>query len=94
MIRSFANEETRRFWETGKSRKIPPANLRKVAQRKLQMLDAATSLADLAVPPGNRLHSLTGDRSGQHAIRINDQFRICFTWRDNHANDVEIVDYH
>jgi proteic killer suppression protein len=58
------------------------------------MLDAATSLVDLTVPPGNRLHALAGDRKGQHAIRINDQFRLCFTWKGNDAYDVEIVDYH
>jgi proteic killer suppression protein len=94
LIKSFADEETRSFWETGKSIRIPPANLRNVSQRKLQILDAATSLADLLVPPGNRLHALAGDRKGQHAIRINDQFRLCFTWQGNDAYDVEIVDYH
>ena len=62
--------------------------------RKLQMLDAAARLEDLAVPPGNKLHALEGERHGQHAIRINDQFRVCFTWRDGHAHDVEVTDYH
>ena len=94
MIRSFADEQTRRFWETGKSAKIPPPNLRSVSRRKLQMLDAATQLEDLNVPPGNRLHPLQGDRKGQHAIRINDQFRVCFVWNDGHAYEVEITDYH
>lgn len=94
MIKSFADAETREFWETGKSRKRPPAELRPVARRKLMMLDAAARLDDLKVPPGNRLHALSGDRAGQHAIRINDQFRVCFTWKDGDAHGVEITDYH
>jgi proteic killer suppression protein len=65
-----------------------------VTRRKLQMLDSAGRLDDLKVPPGNKLHALMGDRAGQHAIRINDQFRVCFTWRDGDAHDVEITDYH
>ena len=94
MIKSFADEPTRTFWETGKSPRWPPANLRNVAKRKLQLLDAALRLEDLRVPPNNRLHALIGDREGQHAIRINDQFRICFVWRDGDIYDVEITDYH
>jgi toxin HigB-1 len=94
VIKSFADEETRKFWETGKSTRNPPANLRKVAKRKLLMLDAAIRLNDLKVPPGNRLHALEDDRAHQHAISINDQYRICFTWKDTDAYDVEIVDYH
>ncbi len=94
MIKSFTDAETREFWETGKSRKRPPADLRSAARRKLMMLDAARKLDDLKAPPGNRLHPLTGDRSGQHAIRINDQFRVCFTWKGGDAYDVEITDYH
>ena len=94
MIQSFADAQTREFWETGKSKKVPPANLRIVARRKLQMLDAAAQLDDLKVPPGNRLHRLQKERQGQYAIRINDQFRICFSWREGHAYDVEITDYH
>ena len=94
MIKSFAHAETRRFWETGKSARRPPANLRKIAERKLQLLDSAVKLEDLSVPPHNKLHPLTGDREGQHAIRINDQFRICFVWRDGDVYDVEITDYH
>ncbi len=94
MIKSFADAETRAFWETGKTKKRPPADIRPVTKRKLMMLDAARVLDDLKVPPGNRLHPLTGDRAGQHAIRINDQFRVCFTWRDGDAYDVEITDYH
>jgi proteic killer suppression protein len=93
LIKSFADRETREFWETGKSRKILPPELRKVARRKLLMLDAAVSLDDLKSPPGNRLHPLEGDRNGQHAIRINDQYRVCFRWDDG-AQDVEIADYH
>lgn len=94
MIKSFADKETRAFWETGRSAKRPPASLRGVARRKMQVLDSATRLSDLASPPGNRLHPLLGERAGQHAIRINDQFRICFVWDDGDAFDVEITDYH
>ena len=68
--------------------------LERIAQRKLAMLDAAVELHDLRVPPANRLEALKGDRRGQHAIRVNDQFRLCFVWRDGDAYDVEIVDYH
>jgi toxin HigB-1 len=94
VIKSFADERTRRLWETGKSAKWPPANLRHVVKRKLQMLDAVLNLDDLRVPPGNRLHSLTDDREGQYAIRINEQFRICFRWHDGNAYEIEITDYH
>lgn len=69
-------------------------NFEVVALRKLQQLHAATALEFLRVPPGNRLEALTGDRQGQHSIRINDQWRVCFVWREGHAHDVEIVDYH
>ena len=93
MIRSFADADTELLWDTGKSRRIP-ANLRTSALKKLMILRRATQLHDLAVPPGNRLEALTDDRKGQHIIRINDQFRICFTWADRDAYDVEIVDYH
>jgi proteic killer suppression protein len=65
-----------------------------VAKRKLAMVDAAKELTDLRIPPGNKLHSLQGDRVGQHAIWINDQFRVCFVWRDGNAHEVEISDYH
>ena len=78
----------------GKSKKIPPANLRLVAERKLSMLDAAVRLDDLKSPPGNRLHALANDRKSQHAIWLNDQYRICFAWREGDAYEVEIVDYH
>jgi toxin HigB-1 len=94
LIKSFADAQTREFWETGKSKKVPPPNLRSVARRKLQMVDAATQLDDLKVPPGNRLHALQRERKGQHAIRINDQFRTCFTWKNGHAYELEITDYH
>lgn len=94
MIKTFADEETRTFWETGTSRKRPPANLRSVAKRKLQMIDSAVKLEDLKVPPKNNLHPLEHDTKGQYAISINDQFRVCFTWEDGDAFDVEITDYH
>ena len=93
MIRSFADRLTERLFQRERVRGLPPAMLR-VALRKLVQLDAATVLDDLRVPPGNRLEKLRGDRAGQHSIRINDQWRICFRWRDGDAFDVEIVDYH
>jgi proteic killer suppression protein len=68
--------------------------LTKAAYKKLAILDAAGNVNDLRVPPGNRLEKLTGDREGQHSIRVNDQYRICFVWKDGNAEDVEIVDYH
>jgi len=71
-----------------------PANLQRTALRKLQQLDIAGRLADLRIPPGNRLEALKGDRRGQHSIRINDQYRLCFVWTDEGVKDVEIVDYH
>ncbi len=94
MIRSFADRDTRTCWETGKSKGMPPASLRRVALRKLLMIHAARNLDDLRVPPGNRLEELKGDRKGQHSIRINDQFRVCFIWRGGDACEVEITDYH
>ena len=93
MIRSFANRVTERLFQRERVRGLPPSLLR-VALRKLVQLDAATVLDDLRVPRGNRLEKLRGDRAGQHSIRINDQWRICFRWRDGDAFDVEIVDYH
>ena len=93
MIRSFADRVTERLFQRERVRGLPPSLLR-VALRKLVQLDAATVLDDLRVPPGNRLEKLRGDRAGQHSIRINDQWRICFRWRDGDAFDVEIVDYH
>ncbi len=94
VIRCFADRSIERFWQTGKSKGMPPANLRRAALRKLVMLNDATDLRDLAVLPGNRLEALHGDREGQYSIRINDQFRICFQWREHDAYEVEIVDYH
>jgi proteic killer suppression protein len=93
MIVSFRDPDTERFWKTGKSRSIP-ANLRRVAARKLAMLNAAVALDNLRVPPNNHLEALVKDRKGQHSIRVNDQYRICFVWRDANAYQVEIVDYH
>lgn len=93
MIRSFKDGDTKLLWETGKARRIP-ANIRVSTLKKLTILHWATSLSDLAVPGGNRLETLTGDRKGQHSIRINDQYRLCFVWRKTDAFDVEIVDYH
>lgn len=93
MIRSFRDRETERVFRGGYSRRLP-ADLQRIAQRKLAMLDAAQDLRDLRVPPGNRLERLSGDRAGQYCIRINDQWRICFAWAEGDAHDVEIVDYH
>jgi toxin HigB-1 len=93
VIRSFADADTKRLWETGVSRRIP-ANLRTSALKKLRILHRAIHLMDLVAPPGNRLEALSGDRKEQHSIRINDQFRICFVFRSEDAYDVEIVDYH
>ena len=93
MIRSFKDKTTEAV-STGKAPKGFPADLVRVAQRKMFMLDNATELTDLKVPPGNRLEALKRDRAGQHSIRINDQFRVCFRWVDGGAEDVEITDYH
>lgn len=92
MIRSFRCKDTQVLFESGKSRRF--SGVLDASARKLAMLDAATSLEFLRSPPGNRLELLRGDRSGQHSIRINDQFRICFRWSDDGPEDVEIVDYH
>jgi len=94
VIRSFRDADTHTFWETGKSNRMPPASLRRVALRKLLLLDSAGTLNDLRVPPGNRPEELKGERKGQHRIRINDQFRICFIWRNGNAFEVEITDCH
>ena len=93
MIRSFRNKETGKLFRRDRSR-VVPANLRRAALRKLLLLDAVESLGDLRVPPGNRLEKLSGDRAGQHSIRINERYRICFDWRNGNAQEVEIVDYH
>lgn len=93
MIRTFSGRETKRIWEGQRSRKLPP-DIQRVARRKLRMLNNAQDLDDLKAPPGNRLEALKGDRHGQHSIRINRQWRICFTWSGSDAFDVEIIDYH
>ncbi|MGC2322801.1 MAG: type II toxin-antitoxin system RelE/ParE family toxin [Terriglobales bacterium] len=93
MIRSFADAETERLWRTGRSKGLP-GDLLGRAKRKLAILDGATDLRDLASPPGNRLERLHGGREGQHSIRINDQWRICFRWDNADALDVEVTDYH
>ncbi|MFI5143044.1 MAG: type II toxin-antitoxin system RelE/ParE family toxin [Thermoanaerobaculales bacterium] len=93
MIRSFSDSETQRVFGRKGSRRLP-ATVQRATLRKLAMLDAAEILNDLRVPPGNRLERLHGDREGQHSIRINQQWRICFRWRDGDAYEVEIVDYH
>lgn len=93
MIRSFADPETELIWTGVRSRKLP-SDIQAVALRKLRLLNQARVLNDLRVPPGNRLEALRADRSGQHSIRINDQWRICFIWQEGGAHNVEIVDYH
>jgi len=93
VLRSFADKETERIWKRERSKLFGP-DLQRAAYRKLLLLDAAENLSDLRVPPGNRLEKLKGNRRGQHSIRINQQWRICFRWTDAGAADVEIVDYH
>ena len=93
VIRSFRDSDTERLFKRERIRRLPP-DIQRVALRKLVLLDAATSLADLRIPPANRLEKLVGNRLGQHSIRINDQWRICFRWSGGDAHDVEIVDYH
>jgi len=93
MIASFRGRETEELWRSGKSRRIP-ADLERRAFKKLAILNAAITLDNLKVPPGNGLEALRGNRTGQHSIRVNDQYRVCFVWRDGNAFEVEIVDYH
>ncbi|MCY2952765.1 MAG: type II toxin-antitoxin system RelE/ParE family toxin [Planctomycetota bacterium] len=93
MIKSFRSAEVRRLF-TGQPAWNLPADIQRPARRKLLMLDAAADLEDLRIPPGNRLEALRGNRAGQHSIRINAQWRICFSWKNGDAYDVEIVDYH
>ena len=93
VIQSFADRDTERLFQRAPVRRFP-AELRRSMLRKLGLVDAAEQLTDLRVPPGNRLEKLTGNRAGQHSIRVNDQWRICFRWKDGNAYDVEIVDYH
>ena len=93
MIRNFADKETERVWNGVRSRKLPP-DIQNGALMRLRMLNQAKTLDDLRTPPGNRLHALKEDRTGEHSISINRQWRICFVWRDGGADDVEITDYH
>ena len=93
VILSFACAETQRLFQAEMVRRFPP-NIQRSARRKLLALHAATQVGQMAVPPGNRLEALKGNRQGQHSIRINDQWRICFRWREGNAYQVEIVDYH
>lgn len=93
MILSFRDRETERIWTGRRSRKLPN-DIQDKALVKLRMLNRAKRLGDLQVPPGNRLEALRGSRVGQHSIRINDQWRICFRWNEGGPSDVEIVDYH
>lgn len=93
MITSFRDRDTERIWLRQDVRRLSP-ELQRAARRKLVMLDAALRLDDLLRPPGNRLEALKGNRAGQHSIRVNDQYRICFVWSGRDAEDVELVDYH
>ena len=93
MIRSFRDRETEMVFRRERTRRLG-SDVQRITLRKLAVLDAAESLRDLRVPPGNRLEKLSGNREGQHSIRVNDQWRICFRWRDGDAHDVEIAGYH
>jgi proteic killer suppression protein len=93
MIKTFADKETEKLFRRVFSKKLPQ-NIQLVARMKLEILDAAEILQDLRIPPGNRLERLSGNREGQYSIRINDQWRVCFTWHQENAYEVEIVDYH
>ncbi len=93
MIRSFRDAETEKIYSREGSRKLP-SDIQQVALRKLRMINNAHNINDLRIPPANRLEKLSGNRAGQHSIRINDQWRICFIWKDGDAYDIEITDYH
>jgi toxin HigB-1 len=93
VLRSFRDKDTEAVWERRRSRRLDAVTQR-AAWRKLAMIDAAEVLGDLGVPPGNRLEKLAGNRAGQHSVRVNRQWRICFRWSEGGAEDVEIVDYH
>ena len=93
MIRTYVDKEAERIAAGEVSRRLP-SDIQRVARRKLRMLDNAASLEDLRIPPANRLEALKGNRKGQHSIRINDQWRVCFRWKNGDAFEVEIVDYH
>jgi proteic killer suppression protein len=98
VIKSFADRETEKIYGREYSKKFPidvfPIDVQKIGLRKLRMLNNSQSLRDLQAPPGNRLEKLKGERVGQHSIRINDQWRVCFVWRENNAYEVEVTDYH
>ncbi|MBI5815730.1 MAG: type II toxin-antitoxin system RelE/ParE family toxin [Nitrospinae bacterium] len=93
MIKSFVDREAENIWKGIRSLRLPQ-DIQQTARRKLRMLNNAVNLDDLRVPPANRLEALKADRAGQHSIRINDRWRICFIWRELNAHEVEIVDYH
>jgi proteic killer suppression protein len=93
MIASFRDKDTEELWRSGRSRRLP-SDLERRAFKKLAILNAAVTLENLKVPPGNNLEALRGNRAGQHSIRLNDQYRVCFVWRNGNAFEVEIVDYH
>ena len=93
MIKTFKCKETEKIFKGKTSTKLPQ-DIQNIARRKLRMISAACNLNDLRIPPGNKLESLSGDRKGQHSIRINDQYRICFVWQVDDSFDVEITDYH
>jgi proteic killer suppression protein len=93
MIKSFKSKETARIFERLRSNRLPQ-DIQQVSYRKLRMLNNAATFEDIRIPPANRLEKLSGDRTGQYSIRINDQWRICFEWIDGDAYNVEIVDYH
>jgi len=93
VIKTFRDVETQKIYQRERSRKLP-SDIQQVALRKLRMINNALNLNDLRIPPANRLEKLSGDRAGQHSIRINDQWRICFEWRGSDAFNVEIADYH
>ncbi len=93
MILSFGSKETNRIWNGERVRKIPP-EIQQRGRRKLRMLNNALNLTDLRIPPSNRLEKLKGKRKGYHSVRINDQWRIVFRWKENNSYEVEIVDYH
>jgi len=97
VIRSFAGQGTEDVFDginSKEARATCPSNLWGIARRKLDQINRARDLSDLAVPPGNRLERLKGDRAGQHSIRVNDQYRVCFSWKEAYADEVEITDYH
>ncbi|QTX04214.1 type II toxin-antitoxin system RelE/ParE family toxin [Agromyces archimandritae] len=93
MIRSFDDKDTERIWNEQYVKRVD-RNVQRATLRKLEMIHAANDVEDLRIPPGNRLEQLTGNRRGQHCIRVNTQWRICFVWRNGGAEDVELVDYH